>query len=239
LGPSQNKTPIQLLYIIFEDLSNYKEKVELGLWEFPSFKDCCPLCEGSNCPKRIGYYDRGVMDVSGNDFRIDNARYLCNRKGPKNPIHRTFSLLPHQLIPYLPYTVELTFKVISFWLEGHSIYDVLEYASSLGVDEPLELSTSTLYVLKAVVEKAFDKVVMQGEYEIEAEEALEGFIDVCKGFHRRLNGRDSVGPLAISIDYYCRSGGCFLFGTPSQGMVKISLSRRIIFFSDTQPRYPP
>jgi hypothetical protein len=135
--------------------------------------------------------------------------------------------------------VELTFKVISFWLEGHSIYEALEYASSLGVEESLELSASTLYVLKGVVEKAFDKVVMQGEYDIEAEEALEGFIDACKGFHSQLKGRDLVGPLAISIDYYCRSGGCFLFGTPSQGRVKITLSKRIDFFLDTQPRYPP
>ncbi len=187
----------------------------------------------------MGYYDRGVIDASGYDDRLDIVRYLCNRKGPKNPIHHTFSLLPHQLIPYLPYTVELTFKVICFWLEGHSIYNVLEYASKLGVEDSLELSTSTLAVLKGVLEKAFDKVVMQGEYDIEAQEALEGFIDACKGFHSQLKGRDVVGPLAISIDYYCRSGGCFLFGTPSQGRVKITLSKRIFFFSDTQPRYPP
>jgi hypothetical protein len=124
-------------------------------------------------------------------------------------------------------------------LEGHSLYEALEYASSLGVEEPLELSVSTLYVLKGVVEKAFDKVVMQGEYDLEAEEALEGFIDACKGFHCRLKGGDLDGPLAISIDYYCRSGGYFLFGTPSQGRVKITPSKRINFFLDTQPRYPP
>jgi len=186
----------------------------------------------------MGYYDRSVKDESGYDYRIDNARYLCNRKGSKNPIHRTFSLLPHQLIPYLPYTVELTFKVIRFWLEGHSIYDVLEYASKLGVEDSLELSASTLNVLKGVLEKAFDNVVMQGEYDIEAEEALKGFIDACKGFHSQLKGKDLVGPLAISIDYYCRSGGLFLFGTPSQGEIKITL-KRIFFFLDTQPRYPP
>lgn len=239
MGTLSKQKKIQLLYIIFEDLSSYKEKVSLWQWEFPTFKDCCPLCEGSDCPKRIGYYDRGVMDVSGYGYRVDNARYLCNRKGPKNPIHRTFSLLPHPLIPYLPYTVELTFKVIRFWLEGHSIYNVLEYASKLGVEDSLELSASTLDVLKGVLEKAFDKVVMQGEYDIDAEEALEGFIDACNGFHSQLKGRDVVGPLAISIDYYCRSGGLFLFGTPSQGEMKIALSNRIFFFLDTQPRYPP
>jgi hypothetical protein len=96
-------------------------------------------------------------------------------------------------------------------------------------------------VLKGVVEKAFDKVVMQGEYDIEAEEALEGFIDACKGFHSQLEGRDLVGPLAIFIDYYCRSGGCFLFGTSSQERLKVAFLRRKRknFFSDTQPRYPP
>ena len=60
---------------------------------------------------------------------------------------------------------------------------MLEYASKLGVEDSLELSASTLNVLKGVLEKAFDKVVMQGEYGIEAEEALEEFIDACNGFH--------------------------------------------------------
>ena len=123
-------------------------------------------------------------------------------------------------------------------MEGHSIYEVQEYASGLGVEDSLELSASTLYALKGVVEEAFDKVVMQGEYDVEANEALERFIDACEGFHSQLKGSDFVGPLAISIDYYCRSGGCFLFGTPSQGGIKITLSK-INFFLDTQPRYPP
>jgi len=228
----------QILYILFESVSSYKEKVELRLWEFPTFKECCPLCEGRDCPKRIGYYDRGVIDESGYDYRTDIARYLCNRKGPKNPIHLTFSLLPHPLIPYLPYTVDLSFKVIVFWLEGHSIYEVQKYASSLGVEDSLELSASTLSVLKGVFEKAFYKVVIQGDYDLEAEEALEGFIDACKEFNSQLKGIDLDGPLAISIDYYCRSEGCFLFGTPSQGGVKNALSK-INFFMDTLPRYPP
>lgn len=124
-------------------------------------------------------------------------------------------------------------------MAGHSIYEVLDYASSLGVEEPLELSISTLYLLKGVVEDAFDKVVMQGDYEIEAEDALEGFIDICQGFHYKLKGRDLFGPLAISIDYYCRRVCHFLFGTPSQDRIKIIQSKRRRFFSDTQPRYPP
>jgi hypothetical protein len=239
--PSQIKEAIQLQYIIFEELSSYKEKVELEEWEFPDFRDRCPLCEGSDCPKRIGYYDRGVTEESGEQYRIKIARYLCHRKGAQNSLHRTFSLLPYQLIPYFSHTIDLSVDIVNFWLEGNSILEVQDYAGILGVEEPLDISSSTLYRLKEIMEEAFDKAVIQGDYEGYLEGGLEGFLKVCKEFDYQLEDRELVGPLAISLDYYYRSGGYFLFGAPSQQRIKITSGerQRKNFFSDTQPRYPP
>jgi hypothetical protein len=232
---------IQLQYIIAEDLSSYKERVELGQWDFPAFRQCCPLCDGSNCPKRIGYYDRGVVDESGQRYRINIARYLCRRKGPIEPLQSSFSLLPYQLIPYLSHTIEITLETVSFWLEDNSILDVQDYASSLGLEVPLEIGTSTLYRLKELVKEAFDKAVIQGDYKAEVEGGLEGFIECCKGFHYQSESWEIAGPLAICVDYYNRSGGDFLLGSPSQQRIKRELwkGQRENFFSDTQPRYPP
>jgi len=241
LDPLSKRETIQLQYIIAEDLSSYKEKLELGQWDFPAFKEYCPLCEGNNCPKRIGFYDRGVVDESGQHYRIKVVRYLCRRQGPIEPLQCTFSLLPYQLIPYFSHTIEITVETISFWLEGNSLLDVQDYASSLGLEVHLEIGTSTLYRLKEVVEEAFDKAVIQGDYKAELEGGLEGFIECCKDFHYPLEARQLVGPLAISVDYYHRTAGRFLFGSPSQQRTKTNHweGQKKNFPPDTQPKYPP
>lgn len=241
MDPLSKRETIQLQYFIAEDLSSYKEKVELGQWDFPDFKEYCPICEGSNCPKRIGYYDRGVVDESGQRYRINIARYLCRRKGPIEALQSSFSLLPYQLIPYLSHTIEITIEAVSFWLEGNSIKDVQDYASSLGLEVDLEIGTSTLYRLKEVVEEAFEKAVIQGDYKAEIEGGLEGFIECCKDFHYQLERREIAGPLAISVDYYHRTAGRFLFGSPSQQRTKTNQweGQEKKFPPDTQPKYPP
>lgn len=241
MDPLSKLETIQLQYFIAEDLSSYKEKVELGQWDFPDFRECCPLCEGSNCPKRIGYYDRGVVDESGEHYRINIARYLCREKGAIKALDRSFSLLPYQLIPYFSHTIETTIETISFWLEGNSLLDVQNYASSLGSEEYLEIGASTLYRLKEVVEEAFDRAVIQGDYKAEEEGGLEGFIECCRDFHYQLEAEQLVGPLAICVDYYHRTAGRFLFGSPSQQSIKTNHweGPKKKFPPDTHPAYPP
>jgi len=100
--------------------------------------------------------------------------------------------------------------------------EVQGYVGELGQEEFLDMGISTLYRLKEIVEEAFDKAVIQGDYEAEVEGALEGFIEGGKDFHYQLEGEELVGPLAISLDYYYRSGGYFLFGTPSPQRIKMT-----------------
>jgi hypothetical protein len=188
----------------------------------------------------MGYYDRGVTDESGEHYRIDIARYLCRRKGSIKALHCTFSLLPYPLIPYFSHTIEITIEALSFWLEGNSLSDVLNYVCRLGQKEPLDMGVSTLYRLKGAVQEGFEKAMTQGDYKAEVEEGLEDFIERCKDFHCLMEDREFVGPSAISLDYYRRSEGHFLFGRPSQKRIKRDYwQQRKNFFSDTQPRYPP
>jgi hypothetical protein len=180
----------------------------------------------------MGYYDRGVTDESGEDYRIDIARYLCRKKGPIQAHHCTFSLLPHPLIPYFSHTIELTLEAISFWVEGHSISEVQDFLCGFGQKEPLEMGISTLYRLREVVEDAFERTEEDGSF--------EDFIGCCKDFHCLMEGNEFFGPSALSLDYYLRNEGRFLFGRPSQQRIQDNFWRqRKYFSSDTQPRYPP
>jgi hypothetical protein len=129
-------------------------------------------------------------------------------------------------------------EAVSFWLEGNTILAVLDYVSTLGMKTPVMIEVSSLYRLKEVVKEAFDKATIQGDYQDEVEGGFEGFIQSCKAFNYHLEGRELSGPLAISVDFYHRSTGHFLFGTPSQLRIKMPPMMKN-YFSDTQSGYPP
>ena len=93
----------------------YREKTEKGLWEFPDFKEKCPICHGENCAVRHGFYSRLIIDIKkGYFFFILIIRYKCRRVlKPKNGLKdKTFSLLPHELIPYFSFTIESLMIII-------------------------------------------------------------------------------------------------------------------------------
>lgn len=74
----------------------------------------CPIC-GESCGfRRIADYDREVRELwpprSGRGLV---ARFQC--RGQR--IGATFSMLPHQLIPYHLYTVETILKALLLWWE--------------------------------------------------------------------------------------------------------------------------
>lgn len=106
-----NLPTIQILIYIKETLAQYYKKVkgknydlveilDLGL----DFRTRCPICGGKDCARFIKYYTRGVIDENGSYYKaFPIARYVCEAKGSQNVVsHKTFSLLPYQLIPYEP-----------------------------------------------------------------------------------------------------------------------------------------
>jgi hypothetical protein len=102
------------------------EKVKAGKFTFPDFHDCCPICHSRKCAVRIGYYYRNVIQIQEKteenyQQRIPVARFLCREiKKPKYK-HRTFSLLPDNLIPYYSYTIDtLIFIILQILLNNDS-----------------------------------------------------------------------------------------------------------------------
>jgi len=119
----------QLQYKIDCLLSNYKQRVERNEWIFPTFKNCCPICKAANCATRHGYYERGVIEEDGILVQIPIARFICHRKGRvSSSAAKTFSLLPHVLIPYRHYSASVCYASFKLFIEGgvNKVLDTLQ-----------------------------------------------------------------------------------------------------------------
>lgn len=196
------------------------------------FTHRCPLCGGKDCAQFIGYYYRGVIDEKGTYYKgFPIARYLCNRKGTALSIkHRTFSLLPNQLVPYskysLPFIVNALRKVYG---EDSSVKGLLDYLAGGKAQEYIDLSASAFYAFRAFILTAIDKMLAMGFYaEITAPlqtpsegQRIRVFLLFAEDFSYGKSDPEIRGPCALGYDYYMQGGGYmrnahFLFGTPSQ-----------------------
>jgi len=197
----------------------------------PDVTERCPLCGGYNCAKFIRYYHRGVIDEEGTYYKaFPISRFLCRRRG--NPIvkHRTFSLLPYQLVPYTKYSIPFIIKTLKLaYVEGNSIKKLQDYLAGFHEHQYIDLSRSSFYGFKAFILKSIDKMLASG-YHQEAEGKLQephpnkrirAFIEFAEEFISDKVNPSIRGPCALGYDFYIRSGGYlsngyFLFGTPSQ-----------------------
>lgn len=192
----------------------------------------CPLCGDKDCAQFIGYYWRGVIDEKGTYYKsFPIARYLCNRKGKSLTVkHRTFSLLPYQLVPYIKYSIPFILNALEkVYVEDDSINRLLDYLASFGAGEYIEMSTSTFHAFKSFILTCIDKMLAMGFYK-EVKSALQSpsgrqrievFLVFAEDFTCCKTDPAIRGPCALGYDYYLKDGGYlknghFLFGTPSQ-----------------------
>lgn len=141
---------MQIKFFITHSLSEYNKKVLTGKFFFPDFSDKCPICSAKNCAVRIGFYYRWVFIFNLKiKLRIPIARYLCRRKNSAfsklNSSHKTFSLLPSQIIPYrlldidsLLFIADLRFK------KNLSLLYISAEFSALTSESIISLSTDTV-----------------------------------------------------------------------------------------------
>jgi hypothetical protein len=190
------------------------------------------LCGASDCAQFIGYYFRGVIDEKGTYYKaFPIARYLCNRKGKAMNIkHRTFSLLPYQLVPYTKYSLPFILNSLrKVYGEDISVKGLLDYLAGFGLDEYIELSVGTFYAFRAFILTAIDKMMAMGFHkEIVAQlqtpserQRIRIFLFFAEDFSCCKTGSEIRGPCALGYDYYIQDGGYmrnahFLFGTPAQ-----------------------
>ena len=232
---------IQILLYTEYTLSEYYGKVKgkkyniIDILDLPYDFSCrCPICGGRDCAKFLDYYPRGVVDEKGTYYKaFPVARFLCNRKGSELVSrHKTFSLLPYQLIPYTKYSLPFIIKVLKLrYIEDRSIYKLQEYLAAVEEADNihLDLSVGRIYGFKKLVMETIDKILAFGYYkEAETEfqqpsdgERIKRFIEFAEGF-RCLKIKPCIrGPCALSYDFYMEGGSYFLnshflFGAASQ-----------------------
>ena len=105
-------------------------------YEFPDYSEQCPLCEGKNCAVRIGFYIRKKLVSHFKTYSdVPIPRWLCRKKGPLKPKHRTFSLLPYHLIPYHSNDLNLALDTVNFKSQvGTTFEQTKSYISDKGIE---------------------------------------------------------------------------------------------------------
>ena len=176
----------------------------------------CPICGSSDCARFHKYYKRKVIDIDGShyaDFPI--ARFLCRNR------RLTFSLLPDQLVPYRKYSLELIILILQLCYEEDR-NKALDQIGKVGI-----YSVTYYYILIfiKILKEGLEKAIVTGYYSelnkiVGYQDSEEGrlisFIRFLRAFEFSERRCIIKGPCALSYDFYLRSDGRFLFGTPSQ-----------------------
>ena len=141
---------MQLQYNNVISLTEYYKFVLAKIWEFPDFSDKCPICGAKKCAVRIGYYYRWVYIFKLKiKLYIPVARYLCRRKNKTKSqwrsTHKTFSLLPSQLIPYRMYDLDSMLYIADSSLKRNkSFLDTATDMSTMEEHPAISISTDTI-----------------------------------------------------------------------------------------------
>jgi len=216
---------IQIIHKTSLSLTKYYVKVNRGDYEFPDFSDYCPICSSANCARFHGYYYRPVVTKEGiyyKDFPI--RRYKCRNKGNKRLKQVTFSLLPHELLPYVKYSVEFIFKILfDIYVHDMSEKSALDIISQFCDEDILCISPITVYNFKYLVLKGMNNLCISG-FPDEIKKIINT-PDIFKRLRLFVLYLYSINHIRSPSDYgynfYINQGGYktnspFLLGTPSQ-----------------------
>jgi hypothetical protein len=222
----QKKFPIQIPYHIKVSLQEYYKNFDA--WVIPDFSDKCPICGGADCATFLGYYVRiatcPLTGFSAPDLPI--LRYLCNDKGNARVCdHVTFSLLPHELVPFRQLSFNFMARAVWLKVSRHLSFtramDVIEDELNFLDDVADFINISTMMSWQRMILAAFElfisvdiNMVSKFHYEQLQDTAdLKLFLDLLinhnlKVTRKSLSGNYPIrGPDAFAWEYYQHSGG--------------------------------
>lgn len=156
------------------------------------------------------------------DFPI--IRYKCRNKGNKKIKDVTFSLLPHELIPYVKYSIEFIFRVLfDIYVNNRSEKSALDIITQFCSEEILCISPVTVNNFKCSIEKGINRLAISKLYD-----EIKDIINIPDKYYRLrlfvlyLYGMKHIrSPCEYSYEFYMKNGGYktnspFLWGIPSQ-----------------------
>lgn len=224
---------IQILYHIKVDMKSYIKAVNNKCWDFPDFNHTCPICGGENCNVRIGFYFRKHVIIDFKLFKsIPIARYLCRKKGPRKSKHRTFSLLPHQLIPYRKNGLSVVFETVKYQHKNNAPYgQIKSFIGNKGKDDYLSLENKQIDDFRNIVAQACSKMMtvdklkkqLQNYEWYQINDPVANMINLIEKYNSPLiktNNLSQAEKLSLDFFSYFQKGNYvkrhFLFGTNSQ-----------------------
>jgi len=185
------------------------------------------------CAVRIGYYYRVAVVIG---FRVYHAvpiaRWRCRGKGHCKHPHRTFSLLPHMLVPYQRYDIMFIYETVKSTIDTTASTDqTLEIMSERGVDDAIIIESRHIRSFQNLFIQAYQKCIMFGDIQmlIQKSRIAEPVAAVCAVIDAYL--KETRCHLSSAIPSVERAGIVFyyhsqydrpyrdrfyLFGTPTQ-----------------------
>lgn len=205
---------MQLQYNNAIKLTEYTKLVLAEIWKFPNFSDKCPICGARNCAVRIGYYHRWVYIFKLKvKLYIPVARYLCRRKNKTRSqwksTHKTFSLLPSQLIPYRMYDLDSMLYIADSRLKKDDTFlDIATDIAAIAEHPVISISTDTIMEYLEIFINGCMKLKTLCEI---VYDTYERYINPIKNY--------TGGIIKFVQDIYLKHAK-FTFGTPSQIRIK-------------------
>ena len=161
------------------------------------------------------------------------ARWLCHRQGHQKTLHKTFSLLPFQLLPYHRHGLNVIFDTLSFHQQhGTSFERTKRFISDAGVNDDLSLENNHIHDFMNIFSQALLKLSSVAELKQQISPTSDGdrrdpvntMLQFITNYESRFLATQQLHAsnaekLAVDFFYHFQTGDYFqrhfLFGTPS------------------------
>jgi len=184
---------------------------------------------------RIGFYIRKRVVIHQKIYKnLPLPRWKCGQKGPAGSSHKTFSLLPHSLIPYHQHDLNTILETVRFSSDRqHSLEDTKDFISAQGINTGIIIENSQIYDFRNIFSQSFSKllsvydikqkIIMSSAFQ--SDDPLQTVIDCIDCYQSPMGGAyhiqtSNIESLAMDFFFHYQTGDYasrdFLFGTPSQ-----------------------
>lgn len=182
----------------------------------------CPVC-GESCGYReLTEYYRWVEELWPEEKgEVPIARFQCLGKH----MGETFSMLPHQLIPYQRYTVETILKALLLWRAyarnpgvSGTAYGMVQTLSGETNVTPWQLRKWLVVIHLGFISAHGELSTRYDFSEVPREGGVRGHLETVHGYMAAFSRGPpaEVSTVMMALKIYCQITERFLFGRPSQ-----------------------
>ena len=225
---------IQLTFFIQTSIALYLEQIANEMYPIPDYSQCCPLCNGVDCAVFYRVYDRKMVIIKlTNYYDFPIICMKCHGKGEIQSKHKSFSLLPHMLLPYRKTDINTMVETLKYQQTGKTKVQTIAHISRMGAETDLPLDNNQINDFNKIFTAAFDKLnsvpqlkeQMHQTAGFDSSNPVGAVICFTESYQSellviaRMNSSNIV-KLSYAFFYYFQTeiyfDRHFLFGTPSQ-----------------------